>query len=348
MPPQFDEYGNPIIDINDPAEDPMTGILNDQDEPLPDIDPALFDNSGYASYDEPPLDDFGSMPGVEAPPLSESLPATGLRFDASVLAVQTPEEYDALAPELQEALQLIDSGVQFSEEALAKFVLSRREALQKTQTPEAQQAALKAKAGVDRVPPGYRLAEKPDGSINFQVVPGGPIARQRITYNSSVKTASGTVIEDVQKAMSLLDSAGRRAAGFGGLLSGIPESDSKQLQAYISSIQGNIGVDQLIKIKQTGAGLGQVPQSQLDLLSRLLGNLDQQQKPAELMDVFKRIDRIYTGIVDMADKEIQELSAADGGAPAAAAAAAPQALPTKTVGGMTYEKREDGKWHLVE
>lgn len=343
----YDENGNPVLGPSNNT--PVTAPYEVGEEPLPmDGLPAMDD----ASFDEayPPLDDLEPLPDVGAPasPLSESLPETGMRFDPSVLAVQTPEEYDALTPELQEALQLIDSGVQFSEEALAKFVIKRREELQKAQTPEAQQAALKAKAGVDRVPPGYRLTEKPDGRVDLQVVPGGPIARQRITYNTSVKTASGTVLEDVQKAMSLLDSAGRRAAGFGGLLSGIPESDAKQLQAFISSIQGNVGVDQLIKIKQTGAGLGQVPQSQLDLLSRLLGNLDQTQKPAELMDVFKRIDRIYGEIVAGADKEIQELSAPESAAAATGSAAAAQPMPRKTVGGMTYEKREDGKWHLVE
>ena len=343
MPPQFDEYGNPIIDMNDPANDPMAGMMDDMDAPLPDMDPALFDQ-GYEGA--PPLDDFGGLPDDYGQSLSESLPKSGLQFDTSVLAVQTPEEYDALAPELNDALHLIHDGVQFTEQALAEFVIKRREELRKMQEPQARAAARKAEAGMDRVPPGYQLIDKEDGTTALRVIPGGPIARQRIVYNNSVKTASGTVIEDVQKAMTLLDTAGRRAAGFGGILADIPESDARQLKAYISSIQGNVGVDQLIKIKQTGAGLGQVPQSQLDLLSRLLGNLDQMQKPEELMDVFKRIDRIYAGIVDMADKEISELSGATEQASGTPTAATPK--QTKTVAGQTYEKREDGKWHLVE
>lgn len=333
----YDEDGNPVLGPKpdaapvapyEPGEEPLPPF-EEGSVPLDDLDSGMMND--YAP--EAVMQDL--------PPISESLPQTGMRFDPSVLAVQTPEEYDALAPELKEALDLIDTGVQFSEEALASFVIKRREELQKMQTPEAQQAALKSRAGVERVPPGYRLMEKPDGEIAFQVVPGGPVARQRITYNQSVKTASGTVLEDAAKAMELLNSSGRMAAGVGGLLSDIPESDARQLKAYISSIQGNVGVDQLIKIKQTGAGLGQVPQSQLDLLSRLLGNLDQLQKPAELMDVLKRIDRIYTDIVAMADKEIQDLS----GQPAAASEQpAAQSKPTRQVGGVTWELGDDGKW----
>jgi hypothetical protein len=127
------------------------------------------------------------------------------------------------------------------------------------------------------------------------------------------------------------------------MLSNIPESDARQLKAYVSSIQGNVGVDQLIKIKQTGAGLGQVPQSQLDLLSRLLGNLDQMQKPEELMDVFKRIDRIYENVVQMADKEIRELSGETEAGDSAPAAARPR----RPVGGVVYEK-QDGGWVPVQ
>ncbi len=343
MEPLLDEYGNPIVDLNNPANDPMSGLVNYIDEPLPDIDPSLFDDSGEYY---PPLGDVGQEPRTPSP--LESLPETGLRFDPSVLAVQTEEEFDALAPELQEALEMIDSGVEFSERGLAEFVMKRREALQKAQSPEAQFAKLKAEAGIERIPPGYDLQRDESGAPKLRVTPGGPVARQRIVYNNSVKTASGTVIEDVQKAMSLLETAGRRAAGFGGMLSNIPESDARQLKAYVSSIQGNVGVDQLIKIKQTGAGLGQVPQSQLDLLSRLLGNLDQMQKPAELMDVFKRIDRIYENVVQMADKEIRELSGETEAGDSAPAAAAPTPRQTKTVAGQTYEKQEDGKWHLLE
>jgi hypothetical protein len=333
MPPKmlFDEYGNPVIDPNDPANNPMDPTFEDAD--LPVMDDSAFDQQF------PPLEDFGPLP--DAPSVLESLPETGMSFNTSVLAVQTEEEYDALAPELKEALDLIDSGVEFSEDALARFVLKRREELQKAQTPEGQQAALMAEAGIKTIPPGYELKRNSDGEPVLRVTPGGPVARQRIVYNQSVKTASGTVLEDAAKAMELLNSSGRMAAGVGGLLSDIPESDARQLRAYISSIQGNVGVDQLIKIKQTGAGLGQVPQSQLDLLSRLLGNLDQMQKPAELMDVLKRIDRIYTGIVDLADKEIQELS----GQPAAASEQpAAQSNPTRQVNGVTWELGDDGKW----
>jgi len=338
MEPLLDEYGNPIVDMNDPANDPMSGLLNYIDEPLPDIDPSLFDDSGEYY---PPLGDVGQEPRTPSP--LESLPETGLRFDPSVLAVQTEEEFDALAPELQEALEMIDSGVEFSERGLAEFVMKRREVLQKAQSPEAQFAKLKAEAGIERIPPGYDLQRDKNGAPKLRVTPGGPVARQRIVYNNSVITASGTVIEDVQKAMSLLETAGRRAAGVGGMLTSIPESDARQLNVYISSVEGNIGVDQLLKIKQTGAGLGQVPQSQLNLLSRLLGNLDQLQQPAELMDVFKRIDRIYTGIVDLAAKEIRELSGETGDAGDASAEPAPR----RTVGGVVYEKR-DGGWVPVQ
>jgi hypothetical protein len=316
-----------------------------QDPPLP----------GEPSPNDLTPDDLAAfeIPGdgmVSMPPVQQKAPS-GVGFDWGVLNVQTQEEYDAKPPEIQHLIHEIkELGVLPSQEWAANRLIDIQKEISARNSPAAQQGALMARHGIKTVPPGYALEEDEQGAPRFSVIPGGPVAKQRITYNQSVKTASGTVLEDVTKAMDLLQKSGRFAAGYGAALSSLPESDARQLQAFISSIQGNVGVDQLIKIKQTGAGLGQVPQSQLDLLSRLLGNLDQAQKPAELMDVLKRIDRIYSGIVAQADAEILDLLPPDQRNPDQAAPPAAQpAQPAERIirGQRWLLNPQTGKYYVA-
>lgn len=115
---------------------------------------------------------------------------------------------------------------------------------------------------------------------------------------STVITAGQTVIRDVNTALETLDSYGRVAGGLGSLTSGIPESPANKLKADIESIKGNVAVDQLLKIKASGAGLGQVPQSQLDMLAGLLGGLRQDMSPDKLKQNLQDIGSIYQDIVE--------------------------------------------------
>lgn len=157
---------------------------------------------------------------------------------------------------------------------------------------------------VGTIPPGFELLEGPDGRLSMVPIAGGPAdiaareAEEAAAKGSEVvMTAAQTVVEDATRALNVLDRFGGLAAGMGGLTSTIPGTAAKELDGHIFSMKGNIGIDQLLKIKQSGAGLGQIPQAQLEMLGSMLGNLDVKQNPRVLRENIKRIEEIYADIV---------------------------------------------------
>jgi len=59
----------------------------------------------------------------------------------------------------------------------------------------------------------------------------------------------------------------------------------------------NVGIDKLLDIKASGAGLGQVPQSQLKMLASVLGQLDIGQPRETLEYNIQRVLKLYAEIV---------------------------------------------------
>jgi hypothetical protein len=144
-----------------------------------------------------------------------------------------------------------------------------------------------------------------EGGFRFEVAPNSPAdlsrqeaERERQFASEVVLTAGQTVFEDTSRALEILDRSGNLAAGPGAFLSRIPATDARTLRGHIESVKGNIGIDQLLKIKASGAGLGAIPQAQLDMLAGLLGNLDQAQGPQDLMYNLRRVQEIYMDIVE--------------------------------------------------
>lgn len=92
-------------------------------------------------------------------------------------------------------------------------------------------------------------------------------------------------------------------------LSKIPGTAPAEVQQLIDSVKSNIGIDTLLRIKRSGAGLGQVPQSQLETLQSVLGNLNLARRP----DLFKRdiedVRRRYSTIISAAGDDIGRLNA---------------------------------------
>lgn len=137
-------------------------------------------------------------------------------------------------------------------------------------------------------------------------------ARETITGARMKSIQAQTVVEDVTRLQEQID-AGTvpfgRAADAQKLLPEVAQSRGyRNAQTLIKSVQGNVGVDQLINIKQSGAGLGQVPQAQLDLLSRLLGELDLGQEREQFMFTWNRMGRVYNQIWELADEDMRELN----------------------------------------
>lgn len=132
-----------------------------------------------------------------------------------------------------------------------------------------------------------------------------PAEQQKVAAEEQQKkdlavTAARTVVDDIGRAREALKGplGGHGVAGMGSLLSGIPATPAANLNAHIESVKGNVGIDSLLKIKQSGAGLGAIPQSQLEMLASLLGGLSTKMSPSELDYNLQRVGDIYSGIIE--------------------------------------------------
>ena len=130
---------------------------------------------------------------------------------------------------------------------------------------------------------------------------------KKLTNNETVARTAKTVIDDIQAVKRMAKENPALAASWGRKMSFIPGTPAANIKARIESIKGNSGVDSLLKIKASGAGLGQIPQSQMDMLSNLIGNLDQAQSLPELLDVINRYERIYTDVYNNAMADNQKI-----------------------------------------
>ena len=122
--------------------------------------------------------------------------------------------------------------------------------------------------------------------------------------NEMAIRAGKTVISDIQALKRLYKENPGSISGFSASMTNfIPGTVAADAKARADSIKGNIAVDNLLNIKQSGAGLGQVPQSQADMLSGLFGSLSQTQNDREFMDTLDRIEQIYSEVIKSAENE---------------------------------------------
>lgn len=92
-------------------------------------------------------------------------------------------------------------------------------------------------------------------------------------------------------------------------LAKIPGTAPAEVQQLIDSIKSNIGIDTLLRIKRSGAGLGQVPQSQLETLQSVLGNLSLARRPDLLKRDIEDVRSRYSTIISVAGDDIGRLNA---------------------------------------
>ena len=194
------------------------------------------------------------------------------------------------------------------------------------------------------------------GKMRMRVVPGGPAERAIRAQNKFTATAAKTVVEDANRAESLI---GFWTTGIPGVIqSAIPTTPANVLNSHLSSVKSNVAVDQLLNIKKSGAGLGQVPQSQLEMLSELLGVLKISLPPDVLTYTLKRTREIYEDVMATATEDDMKLiestvrpgdpqatpqAARRGGPPSGAVV--DENVPARKVLGRTIRKYNDGGWY---
>ncbi len=158
------------------------------------------------------------------------------------------------------------------------------------------------------------------GTGDFEAVPGTQAAvseeeaaRGRVQGAALRSIQAQTVAEDIQRFNVLTDAGdvpfGRWAAAQEMLPPVAQSQGYRNAVSLIESVKGNVGIDSLLRIKASGAGLGQIPQKQLDLLSRLLGELDLKQEEDQFVRTWNRMGEIYTEIWESSDEEMRALGA---------------------------------------
>jgi hypothetical protein len=117
-----------------------------------------------------------------------------------------------------------------------------------------------------------------DGGGNGQ---GGPSP-----YASERNARTSSAVDDIIGEVS------GWTAGYGGLLSNLPQTGARQLRGKLDTLRANIAFNELAAMREaskTGGALGSVAVRELDLLQNSLGNLDQLQDPTALVAELTKI-----------------------------------------------------------
>lgn len=131
-------------------------------------------------------------------------------------------------------------------------------------------------------------------------------AEKKANLEESRRYYGNVVIEDSLRGADILVKAiaqGKKnlllpnaVAGWGGLLKFVPASDAKQLSTFLETMKANIGFDRLQVMRQnspSGGALGNVSNFEVGTLQATQGNLDQTQKPEDLLENIIRINAMY-------------------------------------------------------
>jgi hypothetical protein len=187
---------------------------------------------------------------------------------------------------------------------------------------------------VGTIPPGFELREDPKtGALSMVPIPGGPAEkeieeeeRRRRQAQESQGAVAGFTLRDARIVNESIDEmssnpvvrlAKARIPLFNTLT---PEYRAEQ---FMDSLRGTVAIEQLLNIKRQGAGLGQVPQAQLDMLSFLMGKLDLGLPKEDLKLIIGDIQTRYREIlsnmtpedralIGIADREYNELTGRGG------------------------------------
>ena len=169
-------------------------------------------------------------------------------------------------------------------------------------------APVDAPQTVGTIPPGFQLERTPEGAFRMVPIPGGPaaLAEQRAqraeqAAQTGRERTGNIVIQDLDRALSLLDTARLPVAGFGaGTLAGVPGTAAADAARLLDSVRANVGFAQLNQMRAespTGAALGQVTERELQFLQAVLGSLDQTQSPAQFRQNLERVRNVFLDIV---------------------------------------------------
>ena len=294
--------------------------------------------------------DFQSPVAEMQPPPIAPRQSQGLsfNFDGLIERLQT-NGFETLSPAEQELLYFRkeNPSLEMSPEEMAKFVVNhegkvREDPLYRARVRKAEAEALKAEnesqgLGIDQQ--GWERYKDPEsGEMRMRIIPGGPAERAIRAQNKFTATAARTVIEDANRADEIISPWTTGIVGQA--QSAIPSTPANVLASHLASVKSNVAVDQLLNIKKSGAGLGQVPQSQLEMLSELLGVLKISLPDDVLRLTLHRTRDIYSEILAAAtEDDMRLIDQAVTAGPTSTQSASPATPPAtkRIIGGQMFE-----------
>ena len=132
-----------------------------------------------------------------------------------------------------------------------------------------------------------------------------------------IARAGGTVIQDLNRALTILDRteaqgplSGPTAGPLSGQFRDVPGTPAFEVRQLVESALSNVGLDTLQRMREnspTGGALGQVPIQQQQRLEQVLGSLDVRQRPEVLRDNLNRVANIYMDIVFGTPQQLAEM-----------------------------------------
>jgi hypothetical protein len=132
-------------------------------------------------------------------------------------------------------------------------------------------------------------------------------AEEKRIQNLGNVNVVGYLVDDVDRAIDLLQYSPSTAGGFGKVQRAVVpwyQNKAKVLAGHVESIKDTLSGSKLVELKMSNVGLGAVPASQWEALSRLAGNLDVNQDPDVLLENLRRVRETYAEILATAEKAL--------------------------------------------
>lgn len=147
---------------------------------------------------------------------------------------------------------------------------------------------------------GQQTVRQPDGTI-ITSLPKSPTQVDKETKTSTMRSIQGDIVnDDINRALSALDSSIPVTGMVGSMTIGIPGTPAHDLGELLTTIQANIGFDKLQQMREaspTGGALGQVSDFENRQLQAIYGSLAQSQSEPQLRYNMMRLYNSYNDIV---------------------------------------------------
>ena len=176
-----------------------------------------------------------------------------------------------------------------------------------------KQAASEKNISIGNIPQGFQLKTNKDGSLELVVIPGGPadIEQTELTVKGQAEQMlkqndAAIVLKNVSLVREAILNPGKilgitvSPVSWGSLFKEIPGTPAMGVAGMIKTMRANIGFGKLQSMREvspTGGALGQVSNIELELLTSVIGGLEQAQSKEDVLRVLGQIEQTYNMIV---------------------------------------------------